>query len=186
MFAQHGMLFKGLLTLVCALALIAVAGCGEDDDPAGSTGAATESTSTDPTEAEPGEPEIADADPDDLAVIEDWSETLSSGDVEGAAALFALPSTAENGPFQIEIETLEDAIAFNETLPCGAEVISAETDGDLTTATFRLSDRPGGGCGQGAGGQAQTSFLIEDGEIVEWRRIDGLPAEEGPAPGDPV
>ena len=39
-------------------------------------------------------------------------------------------------------------------------------------ATFRLTERPGpGSCGTGTGATAQTAFLIEDGEIVEWRRV---------------
>ena len=116
-------------------------------------------------------------------MIEDWSATLSEGDVEGAADYFAIPSTAENGPLLIKIESRADAIAFNESLPCGAEVISAQTEGEFTTATFRLSERPGGGCGTGVGGTASTSFVIEDGKIVEWRRIDGQPPSGGDGGG---
>ena len=158
MFAYGRGTFKGLLTLVCALALIGFIGCGGEDS--------TDGSST-------GESATAQADPDDLQVIEDWSSTLSEGDVEGAADYFALPSTAENGPVVVNIEDPEDAVAFNESLPCGAKVISARTEGDFTTATFRLSDRPGGDCGTGAGGRASTSFEIEDGKIVEWRRLGG-------------
>ncbi len=130
------------------------------------------------------------ADAADVAVIEEWSETLSEGDVEGAAELFATPSTAENGSFRVEIQSAEEAVAFNETLPCGAELLTAETDGDVTTAIFELSDRPGGDCGSGTGGEAATAFRIEDGEIVEWRRV-AVPGGEdidpaGPGPGAPV
>ena len=115
-------------------------------------------------------------------MIEDWSTTLSEGDVEGAADFFALPSIAQNGTLLLSIESREDAIEFNESLPCGAEVISARSQGEFTTATFRLSERPGGGCGPGTGGTASTSFVIEDGKIVEWRRVDGgAPAGGGDA-----
>ena len=113
-------------------------------------------------------------------MIEDWSDALRQGDVEAAAGYFAIPSTAENGPLLTKIGSPEDAIAFNDSLPCGAEVISARTEGDLTTATFRLTDRPGGDCGTGIGGKASTSFDIQNGKIVEWRRIDD---GGGPAPG---
>ena len=63
--------------------------------------------------------------------------------------------------------------------PC--RIVSVRTTGELTTATFRLSDRPGGDCGSGAGGSASTTFDIEDGKIVEWRRVDDAPA---PGSGD--
>ncbi len=182
MFAHRSRLIKGLLTLVCAFAAIAVTACGGDDDPPADIAAGMEST----------DDATANADPGDLEVIEGWSEALADGDVEGAAGYFAIPSTAVNGPVAIEIESRRDAVAFNESLPCGAEVISAETDGDVTVATFVLSDRPGGDCGSGSGGEASTAFEITDGEIVDWGRVvpTGEPgdpeAPAAPAPGDPV
>ena len=175
MFAHRSGLIKGLVTLVCAFALIAFSGCGEDDPAtSGDAAAGAESANAD------------SADSADLEVIEGWSSALSEGDVEAAAAYFATPSTAENGLVVVEIESLEDAVTFNESLPCGAEVTGAEADGDLTIATFLLSERPGGGCGPGSGGEASTSFLIEDGKIVEWRRVVPADAPPGPAPGSPV
>lgn len=182
MFAHRVRDYKGhsmLVWTIIMLATLGFAGCGDDDGDAASSNEAATSSST----TADGE----DADPEDLKVIEDWSQTLSEGDVEGAAGYFATPSTAENGPVRIEIETLEDAVAFNRTLPCGAEVISAKTVGEFTSATFRLSERPGGGCGSGAGGTASTSFVIEDGKIVEWRRIgDFGPVSGGDGGGAPV
>lgn len=177
MFAHRSGRFKGpavlasILTLT--LALLLLAGCGEG----GSTDQLTITGETSTTD------DTADADADDLQVIEDWSTTLSEGDVEGAADFFAVPSTTENGPITIDIRSAKDAVAFNESLPCAAEVISAETSGDLTTATFELSDRPGGDCGSGTGGEAATEFKVEDGKIVEWRRVE-VPGGGG-APGDP-
>jgi len=85
---------------------------------------------------------------------------------------------AENGVL-IHIRSLDDARRFNESLPCGARLIRAETAGDFTTATFHLTERPGPGlCGNGTGQTAQTSFVIRDGKIVEWRRV-GLPGARG-------
>jgi len=164
MFAHPRELIKGGLTVLCALALLALAGCGEEESPA------------------PAPDATGEADPQDLRVIEGWSSALREGDVEAAARYFATPSTAENGPLLIQIRSLRDAVAFNESLPCGAKVISARTEGDLTSATFRLSERPGGSCGPGAGGKASTSFEIQDGKIVEWRRIGDVPPG-GSAPG---
>ena len=162
--------------LVATFALLLLAGCGD-------------SGSTDQTPTITGETsttgDTADADAEDLQVIEDWSNTLSEGDVEGAADYFAVPSTTENGPIVIDIRSNKDAVAFNDSLPCGAKVVSAETSGDLTTATFELSDRPGGDCGSGTGGEAATEFKIEDGKIVEWRRVGVPGGGDGGAPGGP-
>jgi hypothetical protein len=160
--------------------LLALAGCGGGD----STSSPVTITGSDGGDA------TADADPGDLEVIEGWATALKGGDVEEAAGFFAVPSTADNGGFRVEIDSGDDAVAFNESLPCGAEVIGAETDGDVTTATFELSDRPGGDCGSGTGGQAATAFRIEDGKIVEWRRVEvpgGGGEETAPPPaGDQV
>jgi hypothetical protein len=150
-----------LLPVVVVLALtLALASCGDD------------------------EPDIpGDADPDAVAVIDDWSTKLRNGDVDAAAELFAIPSVAQNGP-TIQIEDVGDARLFNASLPCGAELIRAEPDGELVVATFRLTERPGpGSCGSGTGATAQTAFLIEDGKIVEWRRVDigGEQAPEAPS-----
>jgi hypothetical protein len=113
------------------------------------------------------------ADPAEARVIDEWARTLREGDVDGAARYFAIPSVAENGPTLIRIRDLDDARLFNATLPCGAELVRAEPAGDFVVATFRLTERPGPGtCGDGVGGQAQTAFVIEDGQIAEWRRVD--------------
>ena len=138
---------------LCAIAVIAtLASCGSDDEASEIPG---------------------DADAESAEVIEEWVSTLAAGDVEGAAELFAIPSVAQNGGIELEIETANDARLFNASLPCGAELTRAEAEGELTIATFLLKERPGPGtCGAGTGTTAKTAFVIEDGEIVEWRRID--------------
>lgn len=153
-----------LLTIVL-LALLVPASCGDDLDP--------------PESDIPG-----GADPAAVAVIDDWAMKLADGDVEGAARLFAIPSVAENGPSPVRIRDAADARLFNASLPCGARLVEATPEGEYVVATFELSERPGpGSCGSGTGETALTAFEIEDGRIVEWRRVAG---EGGPALGNPV
>jgi hypothetical protein len=158
--------------LAVILALGALAGCGGGDDEGGDGSQA---------EAEAPEEIAGDADPDAVDVISAWSEALRRGDIDAAAGLFAIPSVAENGPILVRIDSEEKARLFNESLPCGGRLIRADTAGEFTTATFRLTERPGpGSCGAGTGQTAKTAFVIRDGEIVEWRRVgEGQP----PAPG---
>jgi hypothetical protein len=163
------------VTALALLSLTAFSACSSDDDGGDSNG----------SEQQPAEQQIpGDANPTDVAVIKEWSDTLRAGDVDGAADFFALPSVAENGPL-LRIRTHDDARLFNASLPCGAILVRAETQGAFTTATFELTERPGPGtCGSGTGERAQTSFVIEDGKITQWRRVGiGGPQQ---APGEAV
>ena len=178
MFAYPAGHFKGQsmrVPLVCAIAALSLL--------MGACGGSGESSTT---ASERGEEATAEAESEDLEVIRAWSDALSKGDTEDAARYFAHPSTAQNGPVLIRIFSTEDAVAFNESLPCGSKVISATTQGDFTSATFRLRNRPGADCGPGAGGKASTSFQIVDGKIVEWRRIDDLPPGGGGSDAAPI
>ncbi|MFN2611769.1 MAG: hypothetical protein ABR536_00185 [Solirubrobacterales bacterium] len=153
------MILRISILAIAALGLIgALAGCGGDssDSNSGSAGAAA---------TVPGGGDQAD-----VKVIDGWAAALKAGDIDKAASYWALPSTASNGTEPVELRTREQVIAFNQTLPCGADLVEATTDNGLTTATFDLTDRPGGGCGPGAGAQARTVFKIEDGKIADWRR----------------
>jgi hypothetical protein len=171
------------LTLLLCLGLIAlaIAGCGD-----GGEGASSSDRAGATTGGQDAVPEIAgDADPGDVRVIDGWVTTLRRGDVDAAARYFAIPSVAENPPLLFHIRSFDDARRFNRLLPCGARLIRAETQGEFTTATFRLTERPGPGvCGEGVGGTAKTSFVIRNGKIAEWRRV-GLPPGQGGAQGAP-
>jgi len=160
-----------LVLVALAVSLATLAGCegGEGSDPAAEQdGAAVGEI--------PG-----DADPEAVEVISTWSEALRRGDIDAAAGLFAIPSVAENGPILARIDSEAEARLFNESLPCGGRLIRAEGEGEFTTATFRLTERPGPGtCGPGTGQTAETAFVIRDGEIVEWRRVGvGQPTAPG-------
>lgn len=165
-------------TTVVLLSLIAVTGCGGGDDRPSASPATGQSAPT-----EPAPPDVTgDANPADVRVIDAWSDALREGDVDAAAAYFAIPSVAENGPL-LRIRSEDDARLFNASLPCGAILVRAESEGDFTTATFELTERPGpGACGPGTGGRAETAFVIENGKITEWRRVaiggaEGAPSE---------
>jgi hypothetical protein len=112
------------------------------------------------------------ADPAAVEVIDEWATELTEGDIDAAAARFAIPSVAANGVV-IEIRDLDDARLFNASLPCGAELVAARPEGEFVIATFRLSERPGPGtCGSGVGETARTAFAIDaEGKITEWRRV---------------
>jgi hypothetical protein len=142
--------------LPLALALLVLAGCGGG-------GGSTTTTAQGVT---------GNADPADVHVIDAWVTALRQGNVNAAAGYFAIPSVAENGPVLLHIRSLDDARRFNQSLPCGARLIHADSAGRFTTATFRLTERPGPGiCGPGTGGIAKTSFVIRGGKIVQWRRV---------------
>jgi hypothetical protein len=122
----------------------------------------------------------------DVKVIDGWVTALRHGNVDAASKYFAIPSTAQNGSILARIRSFDDARRFNESLPCGARLVRAESAGEFTTATFTLTERPGPGvCGPGVGGVAKTSFVIRDGKIVQWRRV-GAAGGAPPAPGSSV
>jgi hypothetical protein len=127
-----------------------------------------------------------------VKVIEAWSSALRRGQVRMAATYFGVPSELINGGngsgVALRIDTLRQAEAANETLPCGAKFISADQRGRYTNALFRLTARPGPGgssCGGGSGSTARTNFLIEGGKIVEWIRAPDDPGDNGTPAGPP-
>ena len=148
-----------------AVCLVALTGCGSE-----------------PSSTVPG-----GADADAVRVIKDWADELRAGDVHAAADRFDLPAIVQNGTPPLRLTRRSQVIGFNETLPCGAELIRAERRGRFTIATFRLTERPGPGrCGAGTGETARTAFVIHDGRITEWRRVADLPPGEPPAQGPVV
>jgi hypothetical protein len=118
------------------------------------------------------------SDPAAVSVIRAWARALRRGDVRAAARYFALPSVFANGvqgngevPV-IVIRTERQAEQVNESLPCGALLISAAQDGPYVNVRIRLTARagPGAGCGAGTGQVASTNFVVKGGLIVQWIR----------------
>ena len=136
------------LGAILVLALLALSACGGGDS--------ANTTSTESTVS-------GDANPADVQVIDGWVTALRQGDVKAAAGYFAIPSVAENGPLLLHIENIDEARRFNESLPCGARLVRAQTQGQFTTATFRLTERPGSGvCGPGTvlNGASLTALTV--------------------------
>lgn len=109
--------------------------------------------------------------PDDVTIIRGWAADLRKGNVEAAAARFAVPARVANGTPEITLASRAAIRQFNDSLPCGAELLGTERRRGATIATFRLTNRPGGACGSGTGGTASTAFEIVGGKITKWVRV---------------
>jgi hypothetical protein len=120
-----------------------------------------------------------------VAVIEGWVKALSKGDAEAASAYFAQPSVVENGTAPVTLRSHADVVAFNSSLPCGAKLVRARPLGRFIAATFRLTERPGGACGPGAGQLARTAFVIRNDKSAQWRRLPN-PPRGGGSGGGPI
>jgi limonene-1,2-epoxide hydrolase len=104
-----------------------------------------------------------------------WSAALNSGDNEAAADLFAPKATVVQGDFYATLPTREEAVRFNESLPCSGEVVELVAEGNQVTATFLLGDRQASRC-DGPGRLATAILVVEDGKIVVWQQVP-TPAE---------
>jgi hypothetical protein len=115
-----------------------------------------------------------------VGVVRAWSEALNAGDNEAAAELFAPGAQIVQGGRTVRLETHDDAVAWNASLPCSGRIVEVETDGDTVTATFLLDDRTSSPC-DAPGAQATAAFRIEDGKIILWHQLDGEQQEPAPA-----
>jgi hypothetical protein len=181
---------RPLLILCAAL----VAGCGA----AAHRSSTTTRLVTSPPITVPAKPPLRIPDPPptgiaapavDVAVIREWADALRRGDVAAAARYFALPSEMINGSgagaLVLDIHTAAEARAAQETLPCGARLISTDRRGKYVNALFALTGRPGPGgsnCGGGASSTARTNFVIAGGRIVKWIRAPSEPGDRGASP----
>ena len=116
----------------------------------------------------------------DARVIREWSDLLRKGKLDAASGLFAVPATVQNGTGPLMLDSRGQVVGFNESLPCGAKLLSTTRREPYTVATFELTERPGGDCGTGGGNKAATAFRIEDGKIVEWLRVAVPPEQPEP------
>jgi hypothetical protein len=148
-----------------------VCGCslpGGDDDPApaakgepkpgarGGPGAAGKAA---PPSGEPAEGRT----------IRAWSAAVNAGDFFEAASFFARGAIVEQGEV-IRLRDRGEAIQFNSSLPCRAQVTDVDDEGRTILAAFRLLPGRAGGCR--GGGTARVRFRFEHGKFKEWRQLD--------------
>lgn len=130
-------------------------------------------------EPNPGSsPEVDRADRD---VILGWVDALDTADYQAAAEFFAPDAIVEQAVV-LRLRSRADAVAFNRSLPCRAELTDLEPvpeRGPATLAAFRLLEGPGRRCGQAVGGGARVLFVVEDELITEWRQLPDAPEDPG-------
>lgn len=115
------------------------------------------------------------------SVVRAWNEAVNSGDNEAAARLFAPGARVIQAGRVYTLADRSDAVAFNAGLPCSAEIVAIETQGDTVTATFSLADRTTSRC-DAPGVEVTAVFEISDGKIVVWEQLPG----SEPGPGDSI
>jgi hypothetical protein len=111
----------------------------------------------------------------DRDVVKAWADAVRAGRFEAADALFALPAKVANGGRPLRFRHRYEVDFFNRSLPCGAILRSTrKTQDGRLVATFELTERqgPGANCGAGTGHPAAVRFLVRDGRIVEWLRVE--------------
>jgi limonene-1,2-epoxide hydrolase len=119
--------------------------------------------------------------PSPESVVRAWNEAVNSDDNEAAARLFAPGARVIQAGRVYTLADRGDAVAFNAGLPCSAEIVEIETQGDTVTATFSLADRTTSRC-DAPGVEVTAVFEISDGKIVVWEQLPG----NQPGPGDSI
>ena len=107
--------------------------------------------------------------PSTESVVRAWSQALNTDDNDRAADLFANGAEIIQQGRVTTLANHDDAVAWNEALPCAGEIVSIETHGQTATATFKLGDRQHSRC-DGPGQHATAIFRVVDGKIVLWHQ----------------
>jgi hypothetical protein len=157
------------LIVVCAVAL-AVPGCDSGDDEGDRTAAER------PPTAEREETGTAKG-----RLIRDWLGALNNGDYGHAADFFAPNALIDQGvPYRLRGRA--DARLWNSGLPCRADLVKVERDGERVLASFRLRAGPGGPCA----GIVRVRFSFRGERFSEFLQLeDGRPNPEL-SPGEPA
>jgi len=106
----------------------------------------------------------------DGRVIRGWLLSLERLDYEQAAYYFAPGALIDQGRKPYRLKTREQAIGFNASLPCRAQLIRLKGGGAHVLATFRLRAGPGGKCS----GLVKVRYTIRKGKFTEWRQLPNI------------
>jgi limonene-1,2-epoxide hydrolase len=109
--------------------------------------------------------------PSTESVVRAWSQALNTDDNERAADLFAHDAEIVQGGTVTTLQTHEQAVAWNSSLPCSGRIVSISTKGQNATATFVLGDRQHSQC-DGPGHHATAIFKVVKGKIVLWHQTE--------------
>jgi hypothetical protein len=172
---------------VAAMTVIALLGCGSKHTAPTATTAlkdAQPAPHRSPLDLPPGVPDrpTGPAASESRRIINAWLRALRHGQVTRAAHYFALPSKFQNVTPVLTIDSEQERIAVNLSLPCGATAVAMGGAGAYTIVTFKLTKRPGGDCGSGVGGTARGAIRVRTGKITEWYRLPDGPGGQPQAP----
>jgi hypothetical protein len=151
------------LIAVCAV-IAALSGCDSGSDEADKPEAARPpATERDGTHSDKG------------VLIRDWLGALDRGDYDHAATFFAPGALVDQGvPYRLRDRAA--ARLWNSGLPCRADLIEVEDEGERMLASFKLRTGPGGPCK----GVVKVRFAFRDGRFSEFVQLPG----EEPEPGE--
>ena len=156
--------------VACVALALGLVSCGDDagtGEPRGKVGSAAADRRGGPA---PGQGEHE-------RVIRGWNQAVNLGRYDRAADFFA-PGAVVEQLVEVRLETHADAIAFNRSLPCRADITDVKReDADSTIAAFSLREGRTGECEEG--GSARVRFVIRDREIEEWRQLPTPPVPRG-------
>jgi hypothetical protein len=110
-------------------------------------------------------------------LIRDWLGALNNGDYGHAADFFAPRALVDQGiPYRLRSRAAAEL--FNSGLPCRADLVEVEDEGERVLATFRLRDGPGGSCD----GFVRVRFAFRDGRFSEFRQLE----QDSPPPSETI
>jgi hypothetical protein len=136
------------------------------------TATATPKSTKKPTAKQKAKPAAPAVTSEERRIIRAWSDELRHGHVDKASRYFAVPALVVNSTSDV-LDSRAAVKTFNRTLPCGAKLLSTRRGKAGTViATFRLTERPGGACGTGAGQLAAVGILVKKHHITQWLRRD--------------
>jgi hypothetical protein len=158
-----------------AVLALALPGCslGGGHDDKGSSAKTPTATATGP-EVPPGR--RLHGEPPEAAAIRGWSRQLNEGHYEQAASFFAKNAIVQQGEV-IRLRDHRAAVAFNESLPCHADVTDVQREGRSIVAAFQL--RPGKGPRSSCDSSARVRFRFARGKFTEWRQLMDTGAPSG-------